>query len=566
MRIPFLKRKKMSGEIYIDEIFLDSHNSPEFNSQQFEGKLEAPISKRIIIILGSISMLFAVLFLYRLFDLQIVNGADFRKRSDSNSLWQQPLFAERGIIFDRRMTELAWNIPNENGDPYPERAYTPDGGFSHLLGYILYPKSDDNGFYWQTDTEGKDGIEKVFDEYLKGENGVTLFETDVSGEVLTSGSVKPALPGHSITLTIDSRLQKKLSELISKNAVPGLYEGGAGVIMDVTNGDIIAMTSYPEYNSNILTNAKDRSTITEYVNDERHPFLNRALSGLYTPGSIVKPYIALGALTEGVTTPETIIISNGQIEVANPYAPGSVSVFKDNKAHGPVDIERALAVSSNIYFYAIGGGFEKQVGLGIDRINKYLSMFGLGEKTGINLPGESKGTIPSPEWKAKTFPGDQWRIGDTYNTAIGQYGFQVTPLQMARAVSAVANGGKLQTPNLILSPSILRTASSNLEVLPVNSDAYPVVREGMRRAVTEGRAILLSMNELHIAAKTGTAQLGVKKDKVNSWVSGFFPYENPRYAFILLMEAAPNTEPPSATSIIRPLFDSIVREMPEYLN
>jgi penicillin-binding protein 2 len=170
--------------------------------------------------------------------------------------------------------------------------------------------------------------------------------------------------------------------------------------------------------------------------------------GVYTPGSIVKPFLALAALHEGVITPEKVIYTTGELKIPNPYNPTNFTIFKDNADHGAVDMRKALEVSSNVYFYQISGGFGDQRGIGIANIEKYMKLFGVGSKTGINASDEIDGTIPSIAWKEKRFPGDPWRIGDTYNTSIGQYGFQVTPIQMLRAVAGLAARGTLVTRQL----------------------------------------------------------------------------------------------------------------------
>lgn len=223
----------------------------------------------------------------------------------------------------------------------------------------------------------------------------------------------------------------------------------------------------------------------------------------------------------------------------------------------------AIAVSSDIYFYAIGGGFEDQKGLGIANLEKYARLFGFGTKTGIDLPDEKSGTIPNPEWKLKNFSGDPWRIGDTYHTAIGQYGFQVTLMEVIRAVGAIANNGKLLTPHLVLNDLEKEKATS---VIDLNQEYFNVVREGMRQTATLGTATALNVPYVKVAAKTGTAQIGLAKNKVNSWVVGFFPYENPKYAFVIMMEAGPSTNSVGATSIMRQLLDWMSLNTPEYFS
>jgi penicillin-binding protein 2 len=242
---------------------------------------------------------------------------------------------------------------------------------------------------------------------------------------------------------------------IANMAKNSSFSGGSGIIMDIETGEILAMTSYPEYDSNIISNGLDKKIINSYFSDKRKVFLNRSISGLYAPGSIVKPFIAYGALAEEVITPFKQIFADGTISVPNPYFPDKKTIFKDHGSFGYIDMKKAIAVSSDVYFYEIGGGYQDQKGLGIANIDKYAGMFGIAEKTGVDLIGEKSGVIPTPEWKAKTFKGDIWRVGDTYNTSIGQYGFQVTPISMVRAIGGIANMGTILTPHLKIADEVL---------------------------------------------------------------------------------------------------------------
>ena len=311
-----------------------------------------------------------------------------------------------------------------------------------------------------------------------------------------------------------------------------------------------------------MSEGSDRAAIQKYISDTRQPFLDRAVSGLYTPGSIVKPFLALGALKEGVITPEKEILSTGSISIPNPYDSTKKSVFNDWRAHGWVDMRRALAVSSDVYFYEIGGGFENQIGLGIARIKKYMQLFGFGASDPKNALLAVEGTLPDPAWKAKTFDGEVWRIGDTYNTSIGQYGMQVTPMQAVRATAALANGGILLEPTLLLNGNRGRNSARALDF---SADDMKVIQEGMRDAVLLGTAGNLNIPAVAIAAKTGTAELGSKKQLVNSWVEGFFPYENPRYAFVVIMERGPYENTVGALYVMRQLFEWMSQHTPEYL-
>lgn len=565
------KNKIRSGNSFVepDEIFLDSKNIQNFDRQQFEGRIEKPIPKRTISSMGILFTSLVLIFGIRLAYLQIEKGDNYFKRSQNNMLEKVIIFTDRGIIYDRNKVELAWNkkvdtMPQpteENSDSAVfSRAYLSPG-FSHVLGYVSYPTQDKTGNYWQGEFIGKDGLEKNYNESLKGQNGSKIIETDALGKIYSENIINAPEQGTDLITTIDSRIQQELFNLIKNLSESRTFTGGTGIIMDATNGQVITSTSFPEYNSEVLSFGKDATKINNYLTDKRKVFLDRTISGLYTPGSIVKPFFALGALTEGIIDPNKKILSTGSISIPNPYFPDQKTVFKDWRANGWTNMMEAIAVSSDVYFYEIGGGYEGQKGLGIVNIGKYAELFGFGDKTGIDLPDEKSGTIPSPEWKIINFKSDPWRIGDTYHTAIGQYGFQVTPMEMVRAVGAVANGGKLLTPHLILNDI---GKEGEISTLDLKKESFDVVHEGMRDAVTFGTAVSLNVPYVKIAAKTGTAQLGVAKNKVNSWVIGFFPYENPKYAFTIMMEAGPNTNSVGASSIMRQLLDWMSINTPEY--
>jgi len=553
------KIKNTNPFVEPDEIFLDSKNLQNFNRQQFEGRIEKPISKKTIFFVGIFFLLFLGVFFTRLGYLQIQKGEAYLDRSKNNVLEKQIIFSDRGIIYDRNKIELAWN---KKGIDLPTtiRAYLSPG-FSHLLGYVSYPMQDKSGNYWQSEFIGKDGLEKQYNLQLKGENGSKIVEIDAHKVIHSENIVNAPLRGTDIITTIDSVIQTELYTLIKNLSQSNSFSGGAGILINIENGEILTSVSFPEYDSEILSLGKDTKKIESYLNDKRKIFLDRTISGLYTPGSIVKPFLAIGALVENVIDPYKKILSTGSISIPNPYFPDLKTVFKDWKAHGWVDMRQALAVSSDVYFYEIGGGFEEQKGLGIVNIEKYAKLFGIGEKTGVDLPDEKGGIIPSPLWKAKNFNGEAWRIGDTYHTAIGQYGFQVTPMEMARATSAIANYGSLITPHYVLGDM-----EKEKEILNINlkKEYFDVVHEGMRQSVLVGTSTLVNVPYVQIAAKTGTAQLGVNKNKVNSWIIGFFPYDNPKYAFTIMMEAGPSSNSIGASSIMRQLLDWMSINTPQY--
>jgi len=337
---------------------------------------------------------------------------------------------------------------------------------------------------------------------LAGANGSTMIERDAHHRIIRENITTPPEKGEDLHLSIDADVQTHLYQFLSQHAQDMRFTGGAAVIMDVHTGEILAITSFPEYNNQAFTDG-DNAAIAAASGSTQTPLLNRAVGGLYAPGSIVKPIFASAALNEKLISPDKQIHSIGYISVPNPYDPAHPSLFHDWTVHGWIDMRTALAVSSDEYFYTIGGGYGDQKGLGITKIDQYAQKFGLGTPTGIILAGERSGTIPTPAWKAQVFPQDPtWRIGDTYHTAIGQYGFQITPIQAVRYVAAIANGGTLYTPQLL--------ASSTPEGSSVGvPDQYlEIVREGMHMAVTSDRPDA-TVKALSIACTTGSPGVAI---------------------------------------------------------
>lgn len=539
-----------------DETFLDSRNLPSFDLSQMEGRLEKPIRKSTSYIMGVIFILVAAIFLFRVGYLQIERGAEYAALGEGNRLSHTEIIANRGIVFDVTGMEVVWNVPGETRD-FASRAYMTSSSTSHILGYVSYPKTDSSGIYYETEYIGNDGVERMYDSVLNGENGTRVVETDALMSLVSANVLKRPINGSDVTLTIDSEMQRTMYTLIENLAADKGFESGAGVIMDIENGELLTMTSYPGFDPNIIAEGDDTDRITAYFTDPHKPLLNRAIAGLYTPGSIVKPFMALAALSEGVISPDKLIESTGSIRLQNPYNPELYSVFVDWKAHGWIDMRDAIAVSSNVYFYSIGGGFEGQKGLGIERIEKYMRSFGVGVATGIDLPGEVQGTIPTPEWKERVFDGEQWRIGDTYNTSIGQYGFQVTPLQMARSIGMIASKGVLVTPHVVKQSEVEKITST------IDTAHFNVIHEGMREGVLRGSAAGLNTPGIELAAKTGTAQVGISKSLHNSWIVGFFPYDEPKYSFAVVMERGPSKNVIGALFVMRQFVDWMKENRPE---
>lgn len=541
--------RRLDPEIAPDEIFLDASNTPDFDRARFEGRLEKPLAPRTFLYLGGVlSVLFLVLF-SRAWNLEIAHGAEFALQSAHNSLESRTLFAERGTITDTNGVVLAENVQNPDGST--RRDY-PIPELGQIIGYVSYPKKDDKGVYYDTAETGVAGLEEEYDGLLSGKNGQLLTETDVSGNIRSEGTIVPAVEGGTLRLSVDATMEEDFARAIKDTATREGFIAGAGVILDVNSGAVRAIVSYPTYDPNVMASAGPADTIAQYNSDPGHPFLDHAVQGVYAPGSIVKPFVASGALTDGLITPDTVIDDPGSLSVPDPYHPGQSFIYKGWRALGPVDVEQAVAWSSDIFFYTVGGGFGSQKGLGIDRLDYWYQQFGLGNVTGIDLSGEAKGLIPTPAWKESVF-NEPWYLGDTYDTAIGQYSMQVTPIQMARATAAIVNGGKLFTPTLLADkvPSYTN--------VPVNPSALATVQAGMRLGVTVlgGLASPLNFSYVTVAAKTGTAQTGVHNQYDNSWVEGFFPYDHPQYAFAVVLERGPIGSGEQAVNAMQELFNSL---------
>lgn len=549
----FTRRKKYSA-LEPDEIFIDSQNLPEFDAHHLEGRIERPLVPRVyhnVLIAGAILFL---LFAAQSFVLGVWNADFYAEWAQDNRLKHDSIIAERGLITDRNGIRLALNTSSTSETTL--RAYPLGEAAAHLTGYVSYPKRDQNGFWYQDEIIGLSGIEAVYNDTLRGQNGTLIQETDASGGMVSGSVLRVPQAGRDAVLSIDADLQEAIYTRL-KERVEASFKGGAVTIMDIETGELYALVSYPSYDPEVMSTGEPRALVASYIEDSRSPFVDRAVTGLYAPGSIVKPFVALAALEEKVVTPQTTYVSTGKLVVPNPYDPDKPSIFKDWRAHGAVDMREALAVSSDVYFYIVGGGFGSDRGLGISAIDKYAALFGFGTKTGFPLEEEPDGTVPSPAWKAEVFDEPVWRVGDTYNTAIGQYGWQVTLLQTVRAVAALANGG------VLVQPTILKGLSSERTELPVHPENMEVVREGMRRAVTKGTAQSLSVPGFQVAAKTGTAETGARKEYTNSLVIGFFPYDKPRYAFSVILERSKAGTLVGAPALMREILLWIQEHRPE---
>lgn len=542
----------------LEEVFIDSENMSGLDVDRMQNVMTSKLPALPRTILFACMILFFVGIGLKLYDLQVKGGSKYLKIAENNRLSSTPLWGQRGTILDRNGDLLAWNS-TVAGEEFPRRTYITQPGFS-LLGYIEYPQKDKKGQLWQKELKGHEGLEKTFNELLRGINGSIYHEVDSSGAMVGTETTVPPQNGSNVITSIDAKIQTDLFTALSNSMNEGNYQGAAGVIMDIQTGEIIAMVSAPEFSPQVFSDRTDVQAIKEYFNDKRKPFLNRVTSGLYSPGSTIKPFIALSALNEGTVTEETTVDSTGSIEIPNRYNPDKPSIYRDwqKGGHGTTNVIKALAESVNTYFYAIGGGYKNIKGIGIKNIEKYTAGFGFASETGISFSDEKKGNLPTPSWKQKLFK-ENWWLGDTYITSIGQYGFQVTPIQLARAIGGIASKGQLVTPVILKGEQ-----GAKDDVFTIAPSAYEIVQRGMRQTVLEGTAWILNLSAVHIAAKTGTAQVGADKTRINSWVTGFFPYENPKYSFAIVLDSAPKTTTVTAAWTMRQFLKESFVHSPDF--
>ncbi|MFZ2299607.1 MAG: penicillin-binding protein 2 [Candidatus Moraniibacteriota bacterium] len=460
----------------------------------------------------------------------------FRKldrQSLSPVLIKERVSQEEMLLFLGRSREL----PGVSLYNTTERRYADSLIFSHLLGYEGKVRTEDlatHPGYLMTDSIGKQGLEKSYEASLRGKHGFQQAEVDTLGHVKKELGIVQPTPGSDLILNIDADLQKKifdgLQTLLEKK---GLRQAAA-IAIDPRDGAVRALVSLPSFDNNLFAEGISSKEYQALINDPALPLFNRALSGEYPPGSTIKPVLAVAALAEGVVDERTQIESRGGISVGDFF-------FGDWKAHGFTDIRRAIAVSSDVFFYSVGGGYGAIRGLGMERMKRYENLFGYGDTTDIDMPGEANGLIPDPAWK-KDVIGERWYIGDDYHAAIGQGFVLATPLQILNSIAAIVSGGTLYVPKVV---SQIRSADGVampvapevIREIPIDPGILRIVREGMRETVMDSQGTAQSLKTLPVAVagKTGTAQFGNDK-KTHGWFASFAPYDHPTLAMIVLVE------------------------------
>jgi penicillin-binding protein 2 len=411
---------------------------------------------------------------------------------------------------------------------------------SHILGYtgkISEQELARSGQeYTQLDYIGKMGVEYFWENELKGLSGHKQVEVDAIGKEQKVISKTEAEDGHNLVLSLDVYQQVKLEEVLAAHLKRLDLNRAAGIILHPKSGEIRALVSLPAYDNNLFARGISQNDFSALIEDADKPLFNRAVSGEYPSGSVIKPVIAAAALEEGIISEHTSILSTGGLRISQWFFPDWLG-----GGHGPTSVRKALAQSVNTFFYYIGGGYDEFRGLGADGIVRYGSLFGLGAQTGVDLPGEALGLLPTAEWK-KEVKGESWYIGDTYHLSIGQGNLLATPLQIAAYTAVFANGGVLYRPHLV--KQILYsddTPAREIAIEPVRENFLKpynieVVRQGLRQAVTQGSARRLASLPVPAAGKTGTAQWS-SQESTHAWFAGFAPYDDPEQVIVILVEA-----------------------------
>ncbi len=427
-----------------------------------------------------------------------------------------------------------------------QRVYPYGAALSHVIGYVgSEPQSAGSAgkAITQDVLIGKTGIEAQYDKELQGKVGELLYRVNAQQNIITDQQTSYYEQGNNVRLTLDAPLQQKIYDTLLPLA--DKYGGGAvGIAMDPENGDVLALTSVPGFDPEVLSSGISQKQYDALMNSPQRPFFNRTVSGLYSPGSTIKPFIALAALDEHTIDPNTVIDdTKGYITVPNPFDPSRPQIFHDWKAHGFVDMVQAIGDSCDTYFYTVGGGYGDVQGLGVGRITEYLQKFLWDQKTGIDIPGEQTGFLPTVSWKQQT-KHDAWRIGDTYNYSIGQGYVLTTPIDLIATHAAIANGGTVWQPHLLSSITDPITHSflkqdepRQLGTFPLVPGAIDIVHQGMRYTVTNGSAHVMADLPFPVAGKTGSVQISSSLVNTNALFVAFMPYDHPKISLLILVES-----------------------------
>jgi len=469
-----------------------------------------------------------------------------------------------------RLEEEHLDWPGVLVEVKPQREYPYGSLVAHLLGYVGPIPGEQaadyrsRGYDENQDQVGLAGIEYSFEDELRGSDGQKLVEVDVAGrEVRTVGKSRPSVPGNNLHLTLDLDLQQKATEILARRLEETGKTQGIVVALNPQTGEILAMISHPSYDNNKFMGGISAKDLAALQKDPYRPLLNQAISGQFPPGSTFKLVTASAGLEEKVITGSTSLYCGGVLWLPNRFYPEDPSLAQRfvcfinqyGLRHGSISVVPAIGKSCDIFFYQVGGGYRTSFkGLGEERLGYYAELFGLGSQTGIDLPGEAAGLVPTSKWKRLNYS-ESWTTGDTYNMAIGQGFVLATPLQMVNAAAAIANGGLLYRPQIVHEVvdgegNVIKAFVPDLiRQLPLSAQTIDLVRQGMRAATNpSGTAYGAAVPGIQVAGKTGTAEFFIDRNKdglpdrdkdgnlpTHSWFVTFAPYDNPQLAMVVLI-------------------------------
>ena len=476
-----------------------------------------------------------------------------------------------------QIAEEAYNLPGVRVNAVPVREYISGTVTSGILGYLRRITQDDlpllpPGYNADVDRVGAVGIESEYEDLLRGHKGQQVIEEDVLGRTIrVLDNPQPSVPGNNLHLTLDLGLQAFAQQALQDeiDEINRFYNRittrrGAALVMNVKTGEMLAMVSLPAYDNNIFSKPVIQQEELDAISKDPYlPQLNHAFQSAFAPGSVFKIVPASAGLQEGVITPRTIIFDPGVLVLPNENFPDNASLAQKfygwyRPGFGNQNVVDALAHSTNVFFYELGGGYHVPNqpdfnGLGIDRLAKYSQDFGFGQTTGIDLVGESAGNVPTPLWKRQN-KAENWTTGDTYNFSIGQGFLTATPLQILSAYAAIAHNGVLMQPHIVAQVTdadgnvVQRFAPKAVRTLPISPENLAVVKQGLDAVVNSdtGTGKAAQVPGVHIAGKTGTAEycddMALKNgdcyighQPTHAWFAAYAPFEDPEIAVVVFI-------------------------------
>jgi len=512
---------------------------------------------RIYIFYGLLALGF-LLLVGRLFELQIIFGAKNKTLAEGNRIKKIVNPAPRGMIYDWTGKELVRNVPvyrlgsvkcevggekecfktilreealrmeargeTENLRVDIGRDYLYGEALAHVLGYLGEATEEEvkSGKYRMGDLVGRMGVEEEYDEVLRGKDGGELIEVDAQGQKIREiGKIQPS-PGEDIYLSLDAELSKVAWEALEGRA-------GAVVATEAKTGQALILVSSPSFDPNMGSGEVRSEKWEKALNDPQKPFFNRAIGGAYPPGSTFKVVTAVAGIEEGKVDENTIYEDTGEIRVGE-YVYKNWYFAQYGKTEGRINLVRAIKRSTDTFFYKVGEW------VGATKLAQWARAFGLGKKTGIDIPGEVGGLVPSPEWKEKT-KGERWFLGNTYHFAIGQADLLTTPLQINMMTSVIANEGRLCKPSVVQIPNSKFQIPNECQDLKLKTETLRLVREGMKEACSPGGTAFPffefgikkdegEFKRIEVACKTGTAEFGDPAGRTHAWLTGFAPVDS----------------------------------------